>query len=296
MDRLDPTPTVAPLRLRVVTYNVYQARYLTAGPGHPGSPPGSSPGSRPGFPPAAGPVAGAARAAGRSVLGDFATLPSLQGADVVLLQEALAGRGRRAEPVDTVQTLARALGVDADPEGVPAGLARTAFLASVQRPHHRWGLGVLTRIPARFTPVLLPNAWWSPWPRAALVAEIGPWILVTMHLEVWPIGAGARRRQTEAVLDALAGLAGNSTRPVVVAGDFNCETGGPHQVMRRNGFESVRFPVPTWSLGPLALRLDHVYVRNARVAASGVEQAARGSDHRPAWVQVERPAEPVHGS
>jgi endonuclease/exonuclease/phosphatase family metal-dependent hydrolase len=77
-----------------------------------------------------------------------------------------------------------------------------------------------------------------------------------------------------------------------LAGDFNCETGGAHQVMQSNGFEPVPVPVPTWSLGPLALRLDHVYVRNAHVVASGVEQRAQGSDHRPLWVDVERPTGP----
>jgi endonuclease/exonuclease/phosphatase family metal-dependent hydrolase len=239
-----------------VTYNVFQARYL------------------------------------HSVLHDFATLASLHSADVILLQEALVGATRAAAAVDTVATLACALGIDPAANGLPYGTSQTAFMGSVERSQSRWGLGAVSRVPARFTLVPLPNAWWSPWPRAALFAEIGPWILVTVHLEVWPLGAGARRRQIQAVIDALLGVAGNSTRPVVLAGDFNCETGGAHQVMRRNGFEPVPTSVPTWSLGPLALRLDHVYVRNARVVASGVEQRAQGSDHRPLWVDVELPATP----
>ena len=265
MDLADKPVSPAPVRLRVVTYNVFQARYLEEPP-----------------------APGVQRDAGRSVLRDFATLPPLHSADVILLQEALVGMTRTAAAVDTVATLARSLGIDAAPNGLLDGLSHTAFLGSVVGARSSWGLGAVSRVPARFTPVPLPNAWWSRWPRAALFAEIGPWILATVHLEVWPVGAGARRRQMQTVIDALLEIPGNSTRPVVLAGDFNCETGGAHQVMQRNGFEPVPVPVPTWSLGPLALRLDHVYVRNAQVVATGVEQGARGSDHLPLWVDVER--------
>lgn len=292
MELVEQPSHPAPVRLHVVTYNVFQARYMDES--RPQDPP--PPALDPDAPPTSVPHRGGRRAQGRSLLRDFATLPSLRSADVILLQEALEGTARGVAGLDTVATLARSLGVDAAATGVPYGASHTSFVGSVDRGHQRWGLGVVSRIPARFTPVPLPNAWWSPWPRSALVAEIGPWILITLHLEVWPVAAGARRRQMQAVVDALRGISGNSTRPVVVAGDFNCETGGPHQVLRRNGFDSVEITTPTWSFGPLALRLDHVYVRNATVVASGVERQARGSDHRPLWVDVEHPHHPVRRS
>lgn len=284
MDVVEQSSLPVPLRLRVVTYNVFQARYL-----HPDAP-------APGAPSVSVPNRGGRRDERRSLLRDFATLPCLQSADVILLQEALAGTTGTASTVDTVATLARALGVDATPGASPHGTGHTAFHPSVRNGASHWGLGILSRVPARFTPVVLPNAWWSPWPRAALFAEIGPWILVTLHLEVWPVGDVARRRQMQAILDVLGGLPGNSTRPVVLAGDFNCQRGGPHQVMRRNGFDPAPVKLPTWAMGPLALRLDHVYVRNARVVVSGVEDRARGSDHRPLWVDVERAPDPARHS
>lgn len=284
-------PVPAPVRLRVVTYNVFQARYLRAGAAPVA---GAAAGRR--SPLAATPDPGARDGGRRSILRDFATLPSLQTADVILLQEALARPAGAVAAVDTVATLAQAVGVDPDRTVPPRGTSHTSFHPSVRSGGAHWGLGIVSRMPARFTPVALPNAWWSPWPRAALFAEIGPWILITLHLEVWPVGDAARRRQTQAILDALLLMVGNSTRPVVLAGDFNCQRGRPHQVMRRNGFEPVPATAPTWFLGPLALRLDHVYVRNARVVASGVEGGARGSDHRPLWVDVERAPDPVHHS
>lgn len=276
-----PVPVPAPVRLRVVTYNVFQARYLHAGTGA-----GTGAVPEPGMQPDRR----------RSILRDFATLPCLRSADVVLLQEALAGTTRRAAAVDTVATLAHALGVGAARVAPPPGTGHTSFHPSVGSGPSRWGLGIVSRVPARFTPLTLPNAWWSPWPRAALFAEIGPWILVTLHLEVWPVGGTARRRQMEAILEALLGMAENASRPVVLAGDFNCQGGGPHQVMRRNAFHPVPVTAPTWFLGPLGLRLDHVYVRNAHVVASGVEGRARGSDHRPLWVDVERDPDPARFS
>jgi len=284
VDVVGQPAVTAPLRLRVVTYNVFQARYLQARAAH------GATVVAPGRPAPAAVVAGpgGGRAEPRSVLQDFATLPDLQNADVILLQEAWAGPNRAAPDVDTVAVLARALGVDPFQPASLRDTSHTRFHPSVRSGPAHWGLGIVSRVPARFTPVTLPNAWWSPWPRAALFAEIGPWILVTLHLEVWPVGDSARRRQMLAILEALQGLQGNTSRPVVLAGDFNCQGGGPHDVMRRSGFEAVALAAPTWFMGPLALRLDHVYVRNARVVGSGVEGRARGSDHRPLWVDVER--------
>jgi len=238
-------------RLRIVSYNIFRARRWVDG----------------------------AR--------DFATLSTLRDADVVLLQEAVQGRaGGTGAELDAVRDLSLALGIRSPAEDDDD--ARTHFFGTVRAGAHRWGLGVLSRHPASFTDLALPNAWWSPWPRGAVVVEIGPWIVVTLHLEVWPIGAPARRKQVQAILDRLQAFASSDARPVVVAGDLNCERGGPHEVLRRAGFEPALSRGPTWRQWGLALQLDHIYVRKARTVAAGVERAATGSDHWPVWIELER--------
>jgi endonuclease/exonuclease/phosphatase (EEP) superfamily protein YafD len=50
-------------------------------------------------------------------------------------------------------------------------------------------------------------------------------------------------------------------------------------------------PAATWSWARIVrLRLDHAYVRGAQVVGAGVATRARGSDHRPIWVEVETAA------
>ena len=98
MDLVEKPRFVVPVRLRVVTYNVFQARYLQ----EPKAPDAPRPALDPLEPPASVAHRGGRGAEGRSVLRDFATLPALHSADVILLQEALAGVRRQSAPVDTV--------------------------------------------------------------------------------------------------------------------------------------------------------------------------------------------------
>jgi endonuclease/exonuclease/phosphatase family metal-dependent hydrolase len=94
----------------------------------------------------------------------------------------------------------------------------------------------------------------------------------------------ARRRQAEALVDALTG---SSEVPTLLAGDFNTWRGDgePALALLRRAFpETPRMPDgPTW-IGPLGIRarLDHVFVRGP-VASAHVERLASrfGSDHFP---------------
>jgi endonuclease/exonuclease/phosphatase family metal-dependent hydrolase len=248
-----------PAILRVASYNIFKARHFESQPG------------------------GAAR---RAVLDDVSGLASLREADVLALQEAIVGRlGPAASPArDTVAEIAARLGVDG------AGSGRHWSFRGVRLGRHReWGVGLVTRAPAVFQPVRLPKAVWSPWQRNALLAEVGPWLVVCLHLEVWPvIGAASRRRQIAAVLEALDRLDGGRGMPAVLAGDFNCQPGDAlHGELRRHGFAAA---LPegrtTFRLGRLGLHLDHIYARGARVLDAGVETAARGSDHWPIWATL----------
>ena len=264
-------PATNPTRLRLASYNLFKARFLD----HPGP-------------------------RGGTLREDFLRLPPLCEADVLLLQEAIVDPpGQDGPGLDTVGELASLLGWDASTEdgllaGAPApgggeadALGRRSFLGAADRSGRRWGLGILSRFPAHFTSAWLPKPFWSPWRRGALFAEIGPWVVGTLHLEVWPIGAPARQAQMRAVLATLEGPLRGRDRPVVLAGDFNCERGGPHDELLRAGFlPALPRGEPTFAFAGLRLRLDHIYVRGARVEAASVVTAARGSDHWPVWAEV----------
>ena len=241
-----------PRGLRIATYNIYKGNFL------------DRPGRR-----------------GGSLLEDVEGLESLRRADVLALQEAVVGpvNGNGVER-DTVHEIATRLGLDGASHG------HTRFFGV---PHNggKWGLAFVCRERAEYRTLELPQASWSPWRRGALFARIGPWVVGTLHLEVWPIGAAARVRQMRAVLDAVDEFAGAPDAPVVLAGDFNCQRGGPHDLLRRAGFvAALPRRVPTWALAGIGLHLDHIYVRGARIVDSGVERAARGSDHWPVWADV----------
>ncbi len=251
-----------PARLRLASYNLYKANHL----------------DRPG-------------PHGGTLSSDFAELASLREADLVLFQEAMVGKPRPSDPAgDTLAAAAAGLGWEGDPQKgghTPGQAVHRAFSGSPVRGGGRWGVGILSRYPARFTPCVLPKPWWSPWQRMALLAEVGPWLVGTLHLEVWPIGAAIRRAQMRRVLEAVAAIVPGGDRPVVLAGDFNCERGGPHEELLRAGFVPAPLgSAPTFARATLRLRLDHIYLRNARVEAAGVESQARGSDHWPVWAAL----------
>lgn len=242
-----------PHRLRVASYNIFKAKFF------------ETPGRR-----------------GGTVLEDFTQLDSLRRADVLALQEAFVGPLRPGGPDrDTVGELAARLEFGGGSDGhrrfhgVPYGCGR-------------WGVGLLTRPAARFETLDLPRPFWSPWQRGAILARFGPWIVGTLHLEVWPIGAPARRQQIVTILRAVDRMRDGGRTPVVLAGDFNCQGGGPHEELERAGFTpALRDGVATYAIAGLGLRLDNIYVRDAEVLAAGVERGARGSDHWPVWADVE---------
>ena len=242
-----PALEAGPRRLRIASYNIYKGHYHDRGDG-------------------------------RSFAADIAGDPQLRDADVLLVQEAVVGTiTPRKPPRDTLAVLGAALG------GAPAA---TRFLGARHGHDARWGVAILSRHPARFHDVPLPRA--SPWPRGAIIAEIGPFLVASLHLDVGPALAPGRWWHMGRLLQALAAIDPAGQRPTIVAGDFNCERGSAHWRLRRAGFTGVELGDSTWSWARiLRLRLDHAYVRQVHVVGSGVATAARGSDHRPIWIEVE---------
>lgn len=255
-----------PSRLRIASYNIWRCRHLDPG----------SPAPR-----------------GGSVLDDLARLEPLHAADVIFLQEAVVGRfGAASASRDAVAEIRRSLAANGSR---PAGLEtlHTAFHGAPLGNGLQWGVGLVSRHPVDCHALDLPRPFWSPWQRSALLVRLGPWILVTVHLEVWPlVGTWARREQMRTVLAALDALSGSKQSPIVVAGDFNCEPGaGPHRALAARGFEAaLEGRRPTFRMAGVGFQLDHIYVRRARVVEAGVGEAARGSDHLPVWATVESEA------
>jgi endonuclease/exonuclease/phosphatase family metal-dependent hydrolase len=241
-----------PAQLRIASYNIYKGHFF------------DTPGPR-----------------GGTVLEDLSRVRALLRADVLALQEAVVGPLRsNGASRDTVREIAQRFGLDGTTNG------HTQFAGT---PHGRgtWGVALVCRQRADFHPVTLPRPFWSPWQRGAILARYGAWVVGTLHLEVWPLGAPARRRQMRALLAAVDVFAGDSATPVVLAGDFNCQRGGPHDILRQAGFvPALERRVPTFALAGVRLHLDHIYVRGARVLDAGVEHGARGSDHWPVWADV----------
>lgn len=110
------------------------------------------------------------------------------------------------------------------------------------------------------------------------------------------LNTGERRHQQQRMLSEAILLSRDLHHPVVLMGDFNDR---PLQVVHRrlrqhfnDSFRAVgKWFGPTFRLGPLPLRLDHIYTsREIRVIDSWVrnEGLARvASDHRPLFALVE---------
>lgn len=256
----------APRKLRIASYNIWRCRHLDARMPAPG---------------------------GGSVLDDIARLEPLHAADVIFLQEAVVGRfGAASASRDAVAEIRRGLAANGSGPMSPETYY-TAFHGAPLANGLLWGVGLVSRYPADCRALDLPRPFWSPWQRSALLVRLGPWILVTLHLEVWPlVGTWARREQMRTVLAALDAMPGSKESPIVVAGDFNCEPGaGPHRALAARGFEAaLEGRRPTFRMAGVGFQLDHIYVRRARVVEAGVGEAARGSDHLPVWATVESDA------
>jgi endonuclease/exonuclease/phosphatase (EEP) superfamily protein YafD len=79
--------------------------------------------------------------------------------------------------------------------------------------------------------------------------------------------------------------------PVIVGGDFNTlltESLRAHLFLfKKDQFTwATRGAGPTEILGPVGLKLDHIFIKGMRVVAAGTLIDSRASDHRPVWVKL----------
>ena len=208
---------------------------------------------------------------------ELRTLPDLRNADLLLLQE-MDEQG--------VDQIARALGYN------------YVYYPATRHPRtgRNFGNAVLSKWPIRTSrKVLLPHAVMGlKTRRIAVYATVrveGQDLLVgSIHTATIWLPYDQRMAQVDSALRSLP-------QPVslaVIGGDFNTlELKSLRDVERlftRHGLTlATRHVGPTARLGPIARKLDHVFVTGFEVLAAGVVWHSRASDHVPVWVVLRFP-------
>lgn len=205
----------------------------------------------------------------------FHTIPALQHADVILLQE-----------MDEVGTerIAQAMGWNF-----------TYCPAIIAPRHHRnFGNAILSPWPlADPTKVILPNR--HPLHgqmriavRATLCIGDRRVIVYSVHTETYTVPVPYRRAQVQALVDHVDADASC----VVVGGDFNTVSRRSIQRIREQ-FAAIGMVRASAGAGPTVGKLgtrpsaaDHIYTRGFEVLGRGAVESAAASDHFPVWVRL----------
>jgi endonuclease/exonuclease/phosphatase family metal-dependent hydrolase len=222
---------------------------------------------------------------GRYDLGRIGRVLQAERPDIAALQELECGVDRTAHD-DQASLLAGGLGVAA------------SFCPTRPAPPGSFGIAVLTAFPVlrRFTYDLTFGTRREPRSCVRLDVEVEPGAI--LHVFNCHLGLQARERafqRRQMVSDAIL-LSADLQHPVVVMGDFN-DRPVPvvHRALRKHFTDAFtaagRRWGPTFRVGPLPFRLDHIYVsRGIRVldCRVGNDPLARvASDHRPVIASVD---------
>jgi len=199
------------------------------------------------------------------------------GADLVALQEVDRGC-RRSEKQDLPAVLARRLSM------------AMRFAKFIDFEGGEYGLAVLSKYPIRQSrSIVLPRGEAEPrWALEVVVQPEGsrtPVSFICLHLD-W-LDERVRTGQVEALQKALA----NTTRPVILAGDFNCRrTGKPLEMLRAGGWNVLEKtdPKETFPADKPEAEIDFVVIRGFDPAKTHSEVVAEStaSDHRPVLATI----------
>jgi len=166
------------------------------------------------------------------------------------------------------------------------------FVSRTDAPGRRMGLAFLARErPLSCETFQLPYSRSRKRPRILQVAQFSlhgaGWFIAHTHLESLTSREN-RESQLEAAVEVLRSRAEAS--PLVLTGDFNTRTKGEVSGFRekliREGFAMPSAEGHTWRAFGLQKQLDWIATRDCDIAASGVLDDVRGSDHRPVWADV----------
>ena len=210
---------------------------------------------------------------------DLETIPELQNADFINLQEAIGSRG--GINGNTVETIAKRLKMN------------YVFAPGCVLMGNDYGNAILSRWPiSDFRKTLLPRSDHLN-QRIALGATAslnGRIIQVySIHLSVLfkdsATNDNGRTQQVETALDAIDQL---PKFPTFLSGDFN----GVNPISKKRInflFEQRSFtaaPDKGWTIKTNHFTLDHAFVRDLHVVENGIAYTAQGSDHVPIWSWV----------
>jgi len=210
-------------------------------------------------------------------LGRIADVIASYEPDVVALQEVDCGQPRTSS-VDQASDLGARLGMEA------------SFAACMESGSGRYGIATLTRLPLLGTEqVELPHRAGvrRSEPRRALVTRLvwgdRPDDPAGEQVEVVNTHLSVLRRERPAQVAAISSALG--TRPVVVAGDFNCTVrSGPFRALC-GGLRPAAPGARSWPSRFPVVQIDHILYRGALdVVSAGAwtaGEARRASDHLP---------------
>jgi endonuclease/exonuclease/phosphatase family metal-dependent hydrolase len=217
-------------------------------------------------------------------LADLKSLPRLDDADVILLQEMdLAG----------VEQIASEL------------QCNYFYQAASVSPHHGrlFGNAVLARWPiVAEGSIVLPNAHpLTGQRRIAVFADLdvagAPVRAVSVHTSTIVAELPERIEQAAAVIDSLSAVNG----PVIIGGDFNTVTDygriRTQRLFRKAGFRRAGRPTVStvgkrlWFWPNQKLILDHLFYRGLDLGSAGVRTTATASDHLPLWARFGFPVQ-----
>lgn len=211
-----------------------------------------------------------------TAVAELQTNPSLQNADVLLLQEM-------------------------DEQGVAAiaeelGYHYVYFPASIHSHHKRnFGNAVLSKWPISAAhKLLLPhenpsNAQWRIAARATATIAGQTLLLYSVHTETLWLPPGKRAAQAQAIADDI--LAQPAVDFVIVGGDFNTITAADvaalENVLAQAGQERVSdragASMSVWGFEAAA---DHLFARGFTPVDNGVYAETAASDHYPVWAEL----------
>nr|AQQ74656.1 hypothetical protein [uncultured bacterium] len=220
----------------------------------------------------------------KNLLTDFSKVPTLAGADVVLLQEV---EGHPGANDSAARVFAKLL-----------GMSYVFAPAEVFTKHKAdYGNAILSRFPiTRWRKIVLPLSNFEDCnQRIALQATIDvdgrELELFSVHLStLFKDSAGkepSRARQLAPVMEAVDQVPAG--RPILITGDLN--TVNPfgwwavRKLTRAHGLKDAHLQdVQTFRIPPF--HLDHMFSRGLCTVKAGVEKDAEGSDHYPIWSEL----------
>lgn len=161
-----------------------------------------------------------------------------------------------------------------------------------------FGMAILSKHPFAGTPQPYPDLGIAlTEPQIRVVVDIGGREIVVQGVHTLPPVSFSYLREQRELIRALAAWAREESRPIIIAGDFNCtpESMGMRWMhaagladawSQRNTGRGSTWPVDQGIFSLMGVKIDHVMLGNGLVATHAQLGEATGSDHRAIFARV----------